>query len=134
MQYLAEVPAEVGWDVGVDAIGLVPEEMIRVGTSAESYSLTVNTVWHPELKKKKVREAMVHAVNCQQMIETLFGGYTTCRGNIIWPGIIGATEANTAPYEFNPALSRQLLEEANYNPDNLMTIVSRGPSIAGLGR
>ncbi len=121
--------ADIGWDVGVDAIGLVPEEMIRVGTSAESYALTVNTVWHPELKKKKVREAMVHAVNCQQMIETLFGGYTTCRGNIIWPGIIGATEANTAPYEFDPGLARQLLEEADYNPDNIMTIVSRGTRI-----
>ena len=121
--------ADIGWDVGVDAIGLVPKEMIRVGTSAETYALTVNTVWHPELKKKKVRQAMVHAVNCQQMIETLFGGYTTCRGNIIWPGIIGATEANTAPYEFNPALSRQLLKEAGYNPDNKMTIVSRGTRI-----
>ena len=118
--------ADLAWDAGVDAIGLLPPDMIRVGTSAETYALTTNTVWHPELMKKKVRQAMVHAVNCQEMIEQLYGGYTTCRGNIIWPGIIGATEANTAPYKFDPQLSQKLLEEANYNPDNTITIISRG--------
>ena len=121
--------ADMAWDVGVDAGTSLPPEMVRVGTSAESYALTINTVWHPELKKKKVRQAMAHAINCEQMIASLYGGYTTCRGNIIWPGIIGATEANTAPYEFDPAKSKQLLQEANYNPDNVATIVSRGTRI-----
>ena len=118
--------ADMAWDIGIDAVSLLPAEMIRVGSSAETYALTVNTVWHPELKKKKVRQAMMHAIDCQEMVKQLFGGYSTCRGNIIWPGIIGATEANTAPYEFNPELSKKLLAEANYNPDNKMTIVSRG--------
>ena len=121
--------ADMAWDVGVDAGTTLPPDMVRVGTSAESYALTINTVWHPELKKKKVRQAMAHAINCEEMIEALYGGYTTCRGNIIWPGIIGATEANTAPYEFDPVKSAQLLQEANYNPDNVMTIVSRGTRI-----
>ena len=121
--------ADMAWDVGVDAISSLPSEMIRVGTSAESYALTVNTVWHPELKKKQVRQAMAHAINCEEMVQSLYGGYTTCRGNIIWPGIIGATQANTAPYEFDPARSQQLLQEANYSPENKMTIVSRGTRI-----
>jgi peptide/nickel transport system substrate-binding protein len=121
--------ADLAWDAGVDAIGLLPADMIRVGTSAETYALTTNTVWHPELKKKKVRQAMVHAINCQEMIEQLYGGYTTCRGNIIWPGIIGATESNTAPYKFDPQLAQRLLQEANYSPDNEMTIISRGTRI-----
>ena len=121
--------ADIGWDIGVDSIGSLPADMIRAGTSAETYSLTTNTVWHPELKKKKVRQAIVHAINCQEMVESLYSGYTTCRGNIIWPGIIGATERNTAPYEFNPELSRQLLAEADYNPENKITIVGRGTRI-----
>jgi ABC-type transport system substrate-binding protein len=103
--------------------------MIKSGSSAESYALTTNTIWHPELKKKKVRQAMVHAINCAEMVEFLYSGYTTCRGNIIWPGIIGASERNTAPYKFDPELARQLLKEANYNPENKMTIVSRGTRI-----
>jgi peptide/nickel transport system substrate-binding protein len=121
--------ADLGWDIGVDAVGSLSADQVRSGTSAETYSLTVNTVWHPELKKQKVREAIVHAINCQEIVETLYSGFTTCRGNIIWPGIIGATEANTAPYEFDPALSRQLLVEANYDPDNKITIISRGSRI-----
>ena len=64
------------------------------------------------------------------MVETPYSGFTTCRGNIIWPGIIGATEANTAPYEYNPELSKQLLAEANYNPENKITLISRGVRVA----
>ena len=121
--------ADIGWDIGVDTIGSLPPNMIKSGSSAESYALTTNTSWHPELKKKKVRQAMVHAINCAEMVEFLYSGYTTCRGNIIWPGIIGASERNTAPYKFDPELARQLLKEANYNPENKMTIVSRGTRI-----
>ncbi len=122
--------ADLGWDVGVDAVGDLPAEMLRSGTSAESYSFTTNTIWHPELKKKKVREAIVHAIDCDELVEQLYGGFTSCRGSIIWPGIIGATEANTAPYPYDPIKAKELLAEANYNPDNEITITSRGARIA----
>ncbi len=122
--------ADIGWDIGVDQVDALPANMIRAGTSAETYSLQIDTVWHPELKKRKVRQAMVHAVNCQEMADSLYGGFTTCRGNIIWPGIIGATEANTAPYEYDPEKSRQLLAEAGYNPENKITLISRGARVA----
>ena len=122
--------ADIGWDIGVDQIDALPADMIRAGSSAETYSLQINTVWHPELSKKKVRQAIAHAVNCREMAESLYGGFTTCRGNIIWPGIIGATEENTAPYEFNPELAKQLLVEADYNPENEITLISRGQRVA----
>ena len=98
--------ADVAWDVGVDAPESLPEDMVRAGSSAETFALTVNTLWHPELQKKEVRQAIVHANNCQEMVDVLYNGLTTCRGNIIWPGVIGASQRNTAPYEFNPAMSR----------------------------
>jgi peptide/nickel transport system substrate-binding protein len=121
--------ADMSWDVGVDAIQALNKDQIRTGTSAETFAMTVNTVWHPELQKKQVREAIVHAINCQEMIDTLYAGQTTCRGNIIWPGITGATERNTAPYEYNPELSKQLLAEANYDPNNLIRITGRSTRI-----
>jgi peptide/nickel transport system substrate-binding protein len=121
--------ADIGWDVGVDAAGVLPANMIRSGSSAETYALTMNTIWHPEIKKLKVRQAMMHAVNCQELIDSLYSGFTTCRGNIIWPGIVGATERNTAAYEYNPELARQLLEEADYNPENKITISSRAARV-----
>jgi ABC-type transport system substrate-binding protein len=121
--------ADIAWDVGVDAVKALPENMIKAGGSAETFALTVNTLWHPELKKKQVRQAIVHAINCQEMVDVLYSGLTTCRGNIIWPGVIGASERNTAPYEYNPELSRQLLAEANYDPDNVITIMGRATRI-----
>ena len=77
-----------------------------------------------------MRQAIAHAVNCPELVDTLYSGLTTCRGNIIWPGIIGATEANTAPYEYNPERSKQLLAEANYDSDNTITLISRGVRVA----
>jgi peptide/nickel transport system substrate-binding protein len=124
--------ADIAWDVGVDATESLPENMIKAGSSAETFALTVNTLWHPELKKKPVRQAIVHAINCQEMVDVLYNGLTTCRGNIIWPGVIGASTRNTAPYEFNPELSRQLLEEANYDPDNVIRIMGRPDRIPKL--
>jgi ABC-type transport system substrate-binding protein len=109
-----------------------PKNVIRAGSSAETFALTVNTLWHPELKKKEVRQAIVHAINCQEMVDVLYSGLTTCLGNIIWPGVIGATQRNTTPYEFNPELSGQLLAEANYNPENVITIMGRPDRIPKL--
>jgi peptide/nickel transport system substrate-binding protein len=121
--------ADIAWDVGVDAIQALNKDQIRSGGSAEVFTLDINTLWHPELKKKQVRQAMAHAINCQEMINSLYGGHSVCRGNIIWPGVIGATERNTAPYEYNPTLARQLLQEANYNPNNKITLLGRGTRI-----
>ena len=122
--------ADIAWDIGVDQVGALPANMIRAGTSAETYSLQIDTVWHPELRKKEVRQAMAYAVDCEAMAQSLYGGFTTCRGNIIWPGIIGATEANTAPYPYDPDKARELLAQAGYDPENEITLISRGVRVA----
>jgi ABC-type transport system substrate-binding protein len=121
--------ADVAWDVGVDALEAIGEDQVRSGGSAEVYGFWINTLWHPELKKKKVREAMVHSIDCQLVVDTFFGGFPPCRGNIVFPSVLGATERNTVPYEFDPELSRQLLAEADYNPQNVIKITSRGARI-----
>jgi peptide/nickel transport system substrate-binding protein len=89
--------ADIAFDVGVDVIDSLDPEQIKSGSSAEVFSFWFNTLWHPELQKKKVRQAMVHAINCQEIVDSLYKGLPACRGNIIWPGVIGATERNTAP-------------------------------------
>jgi ABC-type transport system substrate-binding protein len=62
-------------------------------------------------------------------VDSLYSGLPPCRGNIIWPGVIGATERNTAPYEYNPDLSRQLLQEAQYDPETVIKITGRAARI-----
>jgi len=115
--------------VGVVAIDTLSEDQIKSGGSAETFTLDVLSIFHPETSKLKVRQAMAHAINCQEMIDSLYGGHSVCRGNIIWPGVTGATEANTAPYTFDPELSRQLLEEAGYDNDTVLRLFSRGTRI-----
>jgi peptide/nickel transport system substrate-binding protein len=113
----------------VDAIQALPEDMVRSGGTSKVWTVEMNTMWNPELKKVKVRQAMAHAVNCQELVDTLYAGFPACRGNITFPGVIGATVENTAPYTYDPALSRQLLQEANYNPDTTLTYISRASRI-----
>ena len=124
--------ADIAWDVGVESTKSLPKNMIKSGSSAEVFQFHVNTLWHPELKKKKVREAIVHAINCKEIVDTLYGGLPPCRGNFAWPGVTGATVRNTAPYTYDPALSKRLLQEANYNPANKIRIMGRGNRIPKL--
>jgi peptide/nickel transport system substrate-binding protein len=120
---------DIAFDVGVDVIDSLKPEQIKSGSSAEVFAFWINTLWHPELKKVKVRQAMAHAINCQEIVDSLYRGLPTCRGNLIWPGVVGATERNTAPYEYNPDLSRQLLREAQYDPKNVIKITGRAARI-----
>jgi ABC-type transport system substrate-binding protein len=120
---------DLAFDVGVDSIGFLREDQLKSGTQADVYFFWMDTLWHPELKKTKVRQAISHAIDCQALVDTLFGGVAPCIGNIIWPGSTGATERNTAPYKFDPALSRQLLEEANYDPNNLIQMTGGATNV-----
>ena len=121
--------ADMAWDVGVDSIKTLKKEQIKSGSSAEVYIFWINTLWHPELKKVKVRQAMVAAIDCKEIVAALYAGITPCRGSTIWPGVIGATEANTKPYEYNPAKAKQLLAEANYDPKNVIKLTGRASRI-----
>ena len=49
-----------------------------------------------------MRQAVVHSINCQEIVESLYQGATTCRGNHGAPGVLGITEENIRPYEYNP--------------------------------
>ena len=118
--------ADIAWDVGADASKALRKDQLKSGTTAEVYFFWIDTLWHPELKKKKVRQAISHAIDCQELVNTLFGGFPPCRGNIISPGVTGATERNTASYKYDPTLARQLLQESNYDPKNLIKIT--GPA------
>ena len=72
--------ADIAWDVGVDAIDVLDADQIKSGSSAETFTLDILNLWHPETSKQKVRQAMAHAVNCQELIDSLYGGHSVCRG------------------------------------------------------
>jgi peptide/nickel transport system substrate-binding protein len=110
---------EADWarDIGVENMDQVP--VAKVGETLESVSWYIDTLWHPMLKQKKFRQAMMHAIDCQEIVEALYQGVTECRGIPATLGVLGATPDNIAPYEYNPELSRQLLEEVNYQGEEI---------------
>ena len=123
---IAAGEADMSWDVGVDAADIAPA--VKQGFAAEGLSMKVMALgcnWHPELCKEDVRLAIAHSIDCQSIADKIYKGLTTCRGTNEFPGVTGTTPENTAPHVYDPDLAIQLLEDANYNSDNLITINSR---------
>lgn len=101
----------------------------KSATNNEAYVYAIDTVHHPELRKKEVREALNLAFDCQTIAETLFEGVLSCYGNIAQTGTVGITPENSAPYPYNPERARQLLEQANYDPNNQITLYLRSQRV-----
>jgi peptide/nickel transport system substrate-binding protein len=116
---------EADWadNVGFENITKVPQA-IQSGSN-EILTLVADTVWHPELKKKQIRMALAHAIDCPTMLKALYDGRNECFGNISQPGTLGINDKNSKPYEYNPTLAKQLLKEGGYDPANEIRIYTR---------
>jgi len=95
--------------------------------SGELYTLNTDTIWHPELRKLKVRQALTHAIDCESLALALFGPDSRCgSGPNGIPGTLGVNEENWKPiYPYDPQKARELLVEAEYNPDNVINYWTR---------
>ena len=71
---------EADWaaDIGFEEILRVPNHAI--GKTSEVYTLVLDTVFHPELKKQEVRLALAHAIDCKGLLDSLFGGRIPATG------------------------------------------------------
>ena len=128
---LAAGEADWAADIGFDEEDRAPQA--KVGTTTEVYTLVLDTMWHPELKKQKVRLALAHAIDCQGLLDSLFDGRIPCHAAIAPSKSVGITPENSKPREYNPELARQLLEEAGYDPANAIDVNTRpGSNIRGL--
>jgi peptide/nickel transport system substrate-binding protein len=85
-----------------------------VGGTAEMAWYRIDTIWDPWLSQKAMRQAVVHSIDCQAIVESLYKGTTTCRGNFGAPGVNGITDGNIRPYEYDPTLAHQLLTDIGY--------------------
>ena len=114
--------AEWAADIGFDNKASAPQWK-QSGTS-EVYSLILDTMWHAEMKKPKVREALNLAIDCQTITDAILDGLP-CWGNISPSGTVGLTERNSAPYGYDLGRAKELLAEAGYDPANKITIYTR---------
>ena len=92
------------------------------GGAAETFVNVFDSIWHPELSKTLVRQALAYATDCEAIVEELYDNFYTCQGTYAPPGTIGVTTRTLAPYPFDPDLAQELLEEANYDPANEVVI------------
>lgn len=143
--YRAEAPVrsamiqtgEAHWaaDIGFEEVANVEAAGHKTasGKTAEVYTLVLDTVFHEELAKQKVRLALAHAIDCQTLLDSLFDGRIPCHAAISMKGTVGINDVNSQVREYNPELSRQLLAEAGYDPANQIDVNTRpGSNIRGL--
>jgi peptide/nickel transport system substrate-binding protein len=109
--------ADLANNISLDDEDRVP--VFQTTASGLQLILIIDTIWHSQLSKKEVRQALAYGVDCQAIVDTILGGSTTCRGIPAFPGVLGATEANLAPYPYDPELARQLLDEAGYDGEEI---------------
>ncbi|MBM3942361.1 MAG: hypothetical protein FJ316_05465 [SAR202 cluster bacterium] len=104
--------ADIGYGLPLEQANKFPSHFI--GTEGGSYGFRLDTVWEPLLRDVKLRRAMVHALDCQGMAQSFFGGKPQCRGSVVHPSTLGVNPAKTPPYKFDPVLAKQLVKESGY--------------------
>lgn len=115
----------------VDLITHPPVEQLnnlrqRAGVQVVEYptvavlTLVMNT-HEPPLDDVRVRQAIHHAVNRQEIIDALLDGVGAEINGQLVPGVPGANP-DLQPYEYNPQRSRELLAEAGYPNGFSLTI------------
>lgn len=101
----------------------------KSATNDEVYTYTLDTLYHPELSKTKVRQALAHAIDCPTLMQTLYEGLLKCWTALSGSGTVGINDQNSAPYTYDPEMAKELLKEANYNPDNKITLSIRSARV-----
>lgn len=101
----------------------------KSATNNEAYVYAIDTVHHPELRKREIREALNLAFDCQTIAAELFDGVLQCYGNISQTGTVGITPENSAPYPYDPERAMELMAAANYDPANQITLYLRSQRV-----
>ncbi|MCC3356776.1 ABC transporter substrate-binding protein [Bacillus sp. REN16] len=80
-----------------------------------TFYLVIDTTKDGPLGKKEVRQAINHAVNVQQIIDTVLGGYAKRVATLI-PSQNFGNDSDIKPFEYDLEKAKELLKEAGY-PD-----------------
>ena len=119
---------EADWaEISLDDRDRVPKHV--VGTNNEAYLFVIDTVHHPELRKKDVREALTLAVDCETLMKQIFDDLFTCFTGMAQMGTEGITAENSRGYDFDPNRARELLKQANYSSENVIKLHMRNQRI-----
>lgn len=116
----------------VDIITTVPKEMIgfmanipglAVYESAPASYVALYLVTQTEgtndiLQDANLRKAISLAVNREEIVEAVWGGYALPAKTLIPPGVFGTIDERVQGYSFDPEAARALIEEAGWTFDD----------------
>jgi peptide/nickel transport system substrate-binding protein len=68
----------------------------------------------PQLRDLRVRQAIMHAIDRETMVQFMIGGGARVLHSQCSPGAFGCTDAGVSRYAYDPGRARQLLAEAGY--------------------
>lgn len=111
----AKVPIE-----DVDRLKRNPRSNIHSARSPSYMRIAINCQ-KPYLKDKRVRQAMMYAVDRQGIVDTIYRGQAVLVNSPIFgPDWMGQPEFNR--YPFDPAKARALLKEAGWDPNQKVVL------------
>ncbi len=113
--------------------GIAASATLRIATSPSlrTFFVGMNT-WRPPFDNVLVRQAMNYAVDPQLIVDTILSGQATTHPGVCGVGSFGYC-SDCEPYQYDPALARQLLTDAGYPDGFTVTLWSpRGKYIKDL--
>src|SRR5205807_5931219 len=76
-----------------------------------------------EIKELSFRQALIYAIDRQQMVDTIEYGLVSVAHGVVYPTLAEGTETDSAVvrYEYDPRRAAQLVESFGYTkgPDNM---------------
>lgn len=117
------------------AVRVPPQDVQRLNARPEIDVVTtpsVRTIYFYFNQTKKpfddvrVRKAFNHAINKDEIVKFVLGGFGRASDAPISPGIFGYSKIGS--YSYNPELARQLLAQAGYNAQNPLRITLHSPN------
>ncbi|GAO76328.1 peptide ABC transporter oligopeptide-binding protein [Meiothermus ruber H328] len=117
------------------AVRVPPQDVQRLSARPEIEVIntpSVRTIFFYFNQAKKpfddvrVRKAINHAINKEEIVKFVLGGFGRASDAPISPGIFGYTKIGS--YEYNPNLARQLLAQAGYNAQNPLRFTIHSPN------
>lgn len=117
------------------AVRVPPQDVQRLNARPEIDVVTtpsVRTIYFYFNQTKKpfddvrVRKAFNHAINKDEIVKFVLGGFGRASDAPISPGIFGYSKVGS--YSYNPELARQLLAQAGYNAQNPPRITLHSPN------
>jgi peptide/nickel transport system substrate-binding protein len=124
---LAPMPTSLAPDA-IKRLEQDPNLQVRAFAGSNLVLLTLNTA-SPPLDNVKVRQAIAYAIDRPNMIQQLLLGYGKIAHSII-PEESWAYSAGQV-YNYDPAMAKKLLAEANFRPDTPIVYKLSGSSISG---